>query len=131
MTHLDCDHVSGVHDFKGKKIVCAREEYEYIKFKKDDAAVFGKSSDIFGDGSVIAYLTPTHSAGSVIYRITEAGKYYLLVGDNGYMEASWQEGILPGPLYDSDNMLKCLKWIKKESENINCLGVLCAHEHTI
>lgn len=73
MTHLDCDHVSGVHDFKGKKIVCAREEYEYIKFKKDDAAVFGKSSDIFGDGSVIAYLTPTHSAGSVIYRITEAG----------------------------------------------------------
>ena len=26
MTHLDCDHVSGVHDFSGKKIICAREE---------------------------------------------------------------------------------------------------------
>ena len=147
MTHLDCDHVSGVHDFKEKKVLCAKEEYEYacknsirygkllnglvfqyINFKDDTTAIFGKSSDIFGDGSVIAYLTPTHSAGSVIYKITENEKYYLIVGDNGYMKASWEKGILPGPLYHSDNMLKCLKWIKEKSKDQNCLGVLCAHE---
>ena len=147
MTHLDCDHVSGVHDFPEKKVVCAREEYEYARknrvrygkllngltfayldFKTDAQAVFGKSADVFQDGSVIAYLTPTHSAGSVIYKITENGKYYLVVGDNGYMKASWEEGILPGPLYDPDKMLKCLEWIKEKSRDENCLGVFCAHE---
>ena len=77
----------------------------------------------------MAYLTPTHSAGSVIYKITENGKYYLVVGDNGYMKESWEKGILPGPLYNPDNMLKCLKWIKEKSKDKNCMGVLCAHEY--
>ena len=149
MTHLDCDHISGVHDFPGPKIICAKEEYayaqknsirygkllngltfDYIDFKADTQAIFVKSSDIFGDSSVIAYLTPTHSAGSVIYKIAENGKYYLVVGDNGYMKASWEEGILPGPLYHSNNMLKCLEWIKASSKDKNCLGVFCAHEPT-
>ena len=148
MTHLDCDHVSGVHDFKEKKIICAKEEYEYaqknsirygkllkglsfqyIDFSTDTEAIFGKSADIFEDGSVIAYLTPTHSAGSVIYKIIENGEYYLIVGDNGYMKESWENGILPGPLYSSENMLKCLKWIKEKSKDKNCLGILCAHEY--
>lgn len=128
MTHLDCDHISGIYDFPNKKIFCSREEhkyshinrirygkllknrtFDYIDFKDDEKAIFGKSSDIFGDGSVIAYLTPTHSAGSVIYKIIEDNKYYLVVGDNGYMKESWEKGILPGVLYDSGNMLKCLK----------------------
>lgn len=149
MTHLDCDHISGVRDFADKKIICAKEEYdyakksimrlrygklleglkfEYIDFKKDISAIFGKSSDIFGDGSVIAYLTPTHSAGSVIYKITDGKQYYLVVGDNGYMKDSWEKGILPGPLYNANNMLKCLAWIKEHSKRKECLGVLCAHE---
>ena len=72
-----------------------------------------KSSDIFGDGSVIAYLTPTHSAGSVIYKIVENEKFYLVVGDNGYMKKFWENGILPGPLYDEQNMQKCLAWINE------------------
>ena len=29
MTHLDCDHVSGVHDFMDKRVICSREEHEY------------------------------------------------------------------------------------------------------
>lgn len=147
MTHLDCDHVSGVHDFTGERVLCAKEEYdyahksrvrygklldglefEYISFSDDPEAPFGKSSDIFGDGSVIAYLTPTHSAGSVVYKITENGKYYLVVGDNGYMKASWENGILPGPLFNAQNMLKCLAWINAKSKESECLGILCAHE---
>lgn len=147
MTHLDCDHVSGVHDLTEIPVFCSREEYEYAKkkrlrygklifgidfkflnFKYDENAIFKRSADVFGDGSVIAYLTPTHSAGSVIYKISEGGYYYLIVGDNGYMKASWEEGILPGPLYNAKNMLLCLQKIKKMSEDKNCLGVYCAHE---
>lgn len=146
MTHLDCDHASGLQDFKNQKVLCAKEEYEYARknkirygkliddiafeficFQEDSNAVFGKSADIFGDGSVIAYITPTHSAGSVIYKITEDNKFYLIVGDNGYMNESWEKEILPGPLFNENNMLKCLKWIKQNSKAAHCLGVLCAH----
>lgn len=147
MTHLDCDHVSGVHDLADKRIFCAKEEYdyarkdpirygkllrglsfEYIDFTDDAAAPFLKSADVFGDGSVIAYLTPTHSAGSVIYKIEENDKYYLVVGDNGYMKESWEQCIIPGLLYDENNMRRSLKWINEQSKTEECLGVLCAHE---
>lgn len=147
MTHLDSDHTSGLKDFDNIPIYTSKEEIEYSKkdklrygklangynyrilnFKNDADAPFGKSVDIFNDGSVIAYLTPTHSAGSVIYKIVEDNKFALIVGDNGYKQDSWRKGLLPGPLYNKDNMLKCLKWIKFQEEKDNCLGIYCAHD---
>lgn len=146
MTHLDCDHISGVTDFPHVEKWCSKEEFDvvsknrlrygklvngkefhYIDFTEDTEAPFGKSADIFDDGSVIAYFTPTHSAGSVIYKIVEDEKYFLIVGDNGYMNKSWEENVLPGPLYHKENMQKCLKWIKDKSMESECLGILCAH----
>ena len=147
MTHLDCDHVSGLADFADIKVYASKEEVAFAKqkrlrygtlakdhdyhtfdFQPDTLAPFGKSCDVFGDGSVTAYLTPTHSAGSVIYKITEDERFALVVGDNGYVRDSWQKGILPGPLYNADNMKHCLKWINEQSQQPNCLGVYCAHE---
>lgn len=147
MTHLDCDHVSGLRDFSGIDIYTSAEEiafatkkkmrygrlvkgydFRHFVFKDDIQAPFDQSCDVFGDSSVIAYLTPTHSAGSVIYRISDANGFALIVGDNGYMKDSWQKGILPGPLYHAENMKHCLKWIKEQSERHDCLGVYCAHE---
>lgn len=146
MTHLDCDHISGIIDFPSIEKWCSKEEFDvacanrlrygklikgnhfqYINFTADCEAPFGQSADIFGDGTVIAYLTPTHSAGSVIYKITEDEKYCLIVGDNGYMDKSWEENVLPGPLYNAENMRKCLHWIKEMSADENCLDILCAH----
>jgi len=147
MTHLDCDHVSGLKDFPDMPVYVAEEElayairnrirygnlinghdYTFLNFTDDLAAPFGKSADIFKDGSIIAYYTPTHSAGSTIYRISENGVFYLIVGDNGYNEQSWEKGLLPGPLYNADNMRKCLNWIKEQSNKENCAVVLCAHD---
>lgn len=146
MTHLDCDHVSGVIDFPDMEKRCSKEEYDaacanrlrygnllkgnkfqYLHFTADAEAPFGQSADVFGDGSIIAYLTPTHSAGSVIYKIVENEKYFLVVGDNGYMNQSWEEILIPGPLYNEENMRKCLMWLKDRSMEEECLGILCAH----
>ena len=89
--------------------------YSYFEFKDDPLAPFNKSMDIFGDNTVIAYLTPTHSAGSVIYRINdiENNKFALIIGDNGYNE---------------ENAKLCLNWIKEQSEKENCLGIYAAHD---
>lgn len=147
MTHLDGDHVSGLNDFKDVPIYASEEEIKYAKaqfiryaglskgcsfnilaFKPDNAAPFGKACDVFGDGSVTAYLTPTHSAGSVIYKITDGDSFALVVGDNGYSEKSWQAGVIPGIVYDEDNMRLCLDWIKAQSASENCTGIYCAHD---
>lgn len=147
MTHLDCDHVSGLRDFSSIPTWASKEEIDYTKknrirygglekgysfstfdFVSDGTAPFGKSADIFGDGSIIAYLTPTHSAGSVIYRINDGERYALVVGDNGYTQDSWEKGLLPGPLYNAENMKKCLAWINKQSKDKKCIGIYCAHD---
>ena len=147
MTHLDCDHASGLKDFKNIPIYVSKEEYNasqkdrirygsfadgynysFFDFKDDPLAPFNKSMDIFGDNSVIAYLTPTHSAGSVIYKINEGDKFALIVGDNGYNEDSWKKGILPGVIFNKENTKKILEWIKEQSEKDNCLGIYCAHD---
>lgn len=147
MTHLDCDHASGLKDFDGIPIYTSKEEVEYSKkerirygklaegydyrllhFHDDPFAPFGKSADVFGDESVIAYLTPTHSAGSVIYKIINDDRFALIVGDNGYSEDSWEKGLLPGPLFDKDNMKNCLEWINEQSKQNSCVGIYCAHD---
>ena len=146
MTHLDCDHVSGLKDFEKVPVYVSEEElafsrkkrlrygniakgyeFRFLHFVDDKDAPFGQSADVFGDGSVTAYLTPTHSAGSIIYRISDGGRFALVVGDNGYKDDSWVKGILPGPLFSEDNMRQCLSWIKEQSADDRCLGVLCAH----
>ena len=147
MTHLDCDHASGLADFSNIPIYVSKEEYDYsqsnrirygsfvdgfnysfFEFKDDPEAPFKKSMDIFGDNSVIGYFTPTHSAGSVIYRVNDGDKFALFVGDNGYNEDSWKKGILPGLMYNEENTKAVLQWIKEQSEKENCLNVYCAHD---
>ncbi len=147
MTHLDCDHVSGLSDFSGIRIWASKTEISFsekkrirygklvkgldiqtFRFQKDPEAPFGRACDVYGDGSVIAYLTPTHSAGSVIYKVSDGTLYALVVGDNGYAESSWMEGKLPGPLYNEEKMIQCLAWICKKSKDPNCRGIFCAHD---
>jgi len=147
MTHLDCDHVSGCHDFKEMNIYASKDEIEYANIKKirygklikgliikpvlfkiPCQSPFNSCCDIFNDGSVIAYLTPTHSKGSVIYKISKGDKFALIVGDNGYNKESREKGYLPGPIYNKKNTLIALNWIKEQTNNKDCLGVFCAHD---
>ncbi len=153
MTHLDCDHASGLQDFADIPVYTCQDELSYARkqklrygnliaeqnfqllyWKEDEEAPFGYSCDVFLDGSCIAYMTPTHSAGSVIYKIVDGENFALVVGDNGYQRSSWENLELPGPLYDAANMQKILAWIFMMAQDEKCLGILCAHDpedHTI
>jgi glyoxylase-like metal-dependent hydrolase (beta-lactamase superfamily II) len=147
MTHLDSDHVSGLQDFSGIPIYASEEEIraagknrlrygkltkgkdiQAFEFTEDKLAPFGKSLDFYEDGTIVAYLTPTHSAGSVVYKISDGDRFALVVGDNGYKEDAWKNCVLPGPLYNAENMRRCLRWINYENRKQNCDGVYCAHD---
>lgn len=150
-THLDGDHTSGIVDLTGAKhFYTTRREIEYasknkIRYKNfwkniklealnmvdDQSAPFGKSCDLFGDGTVVIYLTIGHSAGSVAIKINDNGKFVVLAGDNGYCRASWEQLVLPGITYDKPSMLKSLSFIKLLSEKEECVAVLAAHDPEI
>lgn len=148
-THLDCDHVSGLHDLKEiPHIFTTREEWlqsqkrdvryrssfwkdlnmEIIPMEEDLNAPFGKSFDLFGDGQVKCVFTPGHSAGSMAIICQGEKGYAAFVGDDSYNEASWQRCLLPGPLYDQNAMEKTLKWVKTLSTDEHCLGIYAAHD---
>lgn len=152
MTHLDCDHASGLDAFKEfHPVFVSHEEVQYakenkvrysdklwdgveftnIEFEKDDSAPFGLSSDIFSDGSLMAYLIPGHSKGSVVYIGREGERYFAIVGDTGYNQKSWTELRMPGVVYDKDNLLHGFEWVRSMLYDKDCAGVFCAHDPAI
>lgn len=152
MTHLDCDHASGLRSLKNvKKIYTTEEEtdpdnlrnvryheafwkgisFSIYPMKEDAAAPFGRSADLFGDGSVVVYYTPTHSAGSVMIKVTENNHFVLFAGDNGYNRNSWEKLLLPGPIFHKGNMRHVLEFISELSRNRECAGIYAAHDPEI
>lgn len=147
-THLDGDHTSGIVDLPGAKHYyttgqeikyASKSKVRYRNFWKDItleplnmaddlSAPFGKSCDLFKDGSVIIYLTIGHSAGSTAVKISDNGKFVVLAGDNGYNDNSWKNIVLPGITYDKASMIKSLSFIKSLSEKEECVAVLAAHD---
>lgn len=158
LTHLDCDHASGVRQVKDAKkilvskeeVVCAAkhktrytasmwEDVSLTEFSFADNGIgpFGKSYDLFGDGSVQLVAIPGHSDGLFAVLVTgEMGKYVLLYSDGGYSTKSWQQFILSGIATDRDKQYQSLAWISKMSANKDCLESIANHDpdvipHTI
>lgn len=152
MTHLDCDHVSGLDAVAGRARVAvssdeleqaARDHVRYnaslwkgvdfapIAFEEDMLAPFGRSADLFGDGSVTAYEVPGHSAGSVVYVGREDDRYFAVVGDTGYNQRSWTELRMPGVSYDKDDLRLGLEWVRTMLADERCAGVFCAHDPAV
>lgn len=150
ITHLDCDHVSGLLPLKeAKNIYCSQQEWDIAnkggdpRYRKkfwngakmktlcmqdDSSAPFGKSVDVLGDGSFRAVLTPGHSAGSIAILAKGENGYAAFVGDDSYSRHSWEEDRLPGVLYDRKMMEVTLAWVKKLSKDRNCIGIYAVHD---
>lgn len=141
LTHLHVDHASGIADFpEATFIVTAaewkeatsgllpilkgyrRQQYDYafdfrtISFDGDGVssyATFGRTIDLFGDGSVRLASTPGHSAGhqSVILRLKE--RDMVIAGDALFREAQLEpRADLPGLMYDEHQYKRSLQEIR-------------------
>ena len=149
MTHMDIDHDSGLRLVRGaKRILVSPEEWAALRsgqvryarrpwrgipigqmpLRRDPAAPFGQSWDVWGDGSVTVFLTPGHTQGSVSIRVSGKNGFALLVGDTGYNRDSWQSLRLPGPVYDKEAMRASLAWVQSLRQDPRCLAVLAAHD---
>ncbi|MCH3910134.1 MAG: N-acyl homoserine lactonase family protein [Bacilli bacterium] len=148
MSHMDIDHASGLRLVKDSpKIYLSPEENEAIhscdpRYSKKTYkglsltsiawngtyGPFEKSWDVFGDGSVIVFLSSGHSKGSLSIKVEKDGRFILVVGDSGYNEESWEKGYLPGPVYSKEEIKKTLAWIQEQRQKKGCVACLCAHD---
>lgn len=149
MTHMDIDHDSGLRLVRdARRILVSPDEWtalhsgqvRYAKrpwqgipiglmpLTEDPAAPFSSSWDLYGDGSVVVFLTPGHTQGSVTVRISGRNGFVLIVGDTGYNRRSWESLCLPGPVYDKKTMRASLAWVQKMRQDPKCLAVLAAHD---
>lgn len=153
LTHLDCDHVSGLSQLAGaKNIICAKSEkafaYRHLvrytpsmwkntgikgfRFKKTGIGPVGKSYDLFKDGSVLLVNIPGHSAGLFAVLVkNDEGKFVLLYSDGGYASASWRKMIRPGISSDPEKQMKSLEWIKMMSEDARCVESIANHDSDV
>jgi len=141
MTHLHLDHTSAISEFSNSTFVVSETEwraaahgpspltngyrrahfdyafeYRTVDFDRADVnsyASFGRTFDLFGDGSLRLAFTPGHSAGhmSVICRLAE--RDFVIGGDCVYMLAQL-DGDEAGPPrpQDAHNLRRSLQELK-------------------
>lgn len=153
LTHLDCDHVSGVAQVRqARHILVADDEmqaamsgstqsrvrYQSSQWRdvpmtiyqwNSDQGPFNRSYDLFGDHSVELINIPGHSPGLVAVKITNPdGQYVLLTSDGAYSERSWREMVLPGIGTNRNDQLKSLRWIREQCLSPRCVAALSTHD---
>ena len=149
LTHLDCDHASGVKLVKdAKHILVAADEVKCAKkhkvrytasmwegvtltefaFADTGIGPVGKSCNLFGDGSVQLVSIPGHADGLFAVKVINNGRFVLLFSDGGYAKKSWKQMIRPGISLDPDKQLKSLQWIRDESMLPDCVESLANHD---
>ncbi|MEX1142559.1 MAG: N-acyl homoserine lactonase family protein [Thermoleophilaceae bacterium] len=138
LTHLHSDHASGISQFPDATYVVSDTEWHvaasgrqadgYLRRQFDHAfdyrtldfgdeaadsyATFGRSCDVFGDGSVRMVFTPGHTHGhcSVILRLRD--REALLVGDAAYTMRTIEESALPFRMADEHRFRRSLREIQ-------------------
>jgi N-acyl homoserine lactone hydrolase len=141
MTHLHIDHTSAISEFPGSTFVVSETEwqaaaqgaspmlngyrrahfdyafeYRTVSFDRaniDSYASFGRTFDLFGDGSIHLAYTPGHSPGhmSVIARLAE--RDFVIGGDTMYMLSQLDGSEPPPPRpYDAHNFRRSLQELR-------------------
>jgi glyoxylase-like metal-dependent hydrolase (beta-lactamase superfamily II) len=141
MTHLHSDHTSAISEFSKSTFVVSETEWEAaatgsqptlngyrrphfdyafdyrtVDFDRagiDSYASFGRTFDLFGDGSIHLAFTPGHSAGhmSVICRLKQDD--FVIGGDAMYMAAQLDgDAAMPPRPFDAHNLRRSLQELR-------------------
>jgi glyoxylase-like metal-dependent hydrolase (beta-lactamase superfamily II) len=139
MTHLHIDHASGVSQFPQATFIVTKRVWDaatdgpglkggYISRQFDHAfdwrtidfdgedvnsyKSFGRTLDLFGDGSVRLAYTPGHTLGHMSVVIRTAGPEFLVVGDAAYTMRTIRETAMPYGPHDEHEFRRSLKEVQ-------------------
>ncbi len=141
MTHMHIDHTSAISEFPQSTFVLSEQEwnaaatgprptlngyrrphfdyafdYRTVDFDRagnDSYASFGRTFDLFGDGSIRLAFTPGHSAGhiSVVCRLKQTD--FVIGGDAMYVAAQLSgDAAMPPRPFDAHNLRRSLQELR-------------------
>ena len=141
MTHMHIDHTSAISEFPRSTFVLSEQEwnaaatgprptlngyrrphfdyafdYRTVDFDRagnDSYASFGRTFDLFGDGSIRLAFTPGHSAGhiSVVCRLKQTD--FVIGGDAMYVAAQLSgDAAMPPRPFDAHNLRRSLQELR-------------------
>ena len=155
MTHMHVDHASAISDFPYATFLLSRREWDaaveprgttrgYVRRQFDHAfdyrlvdfdsssadsfATFGRSFDVFGDGSVRLVSTPGHTAGHLSVVLRLAGGEALVAGDAIYSMTTLRESHLPYNLADEHVFRRSLREIQLYAEQTPNAVIIPGHD---
>jgi glyoxylase-like metal-dependent hydrolase (beta-lactamase superfamily II) len=154
MTHLHIDHASGVSQFPNATFIVTAREWEaattggiregYVRRQFDHAfdwrtidfdgdevssfASFGRTLDLFGDGSVRLAYTPGHTLGHMSLVIRTAGPEFLIVGDAAYTMRTIRENAMPYGPHDEHEFKRSLREVQRYLEQTPGAAVCPGHD---
>lgn len=154
LTHLDADHVGGLHELRGaKRFLLPEDEYFWscrtvFKARQPRALWYDPAMerryyrgspmgpnrwaiDLFGDESIRMVNVPGHTDGQAAILIQNGGAFVLLAADAAFSPRNWEEKITPGFGFSREWQLKSLKWIAEMAADPACKGVLCSHDPAV
>lgn len=159
LSHLHCDHADGLRLVKdAKKIMTSqvelaaahRDKFHYLgnewrgvniqpfELKSSGIGPFGRSFDLFGDGSLEMVWVPGHAAGlcATIIRSYENDQTVLLTADAAYAHKSWKNNLRPSVVVNAKQAEQSLAWVKQMADNPTVIETLANHDadvvpHTI
>jgi N-acyl homoserine lactone hydrolase len=155
MTHLHYDHAGAIAAFPQATFVVDAAEwraarsggftkgyshklidhaFDWREIDFDDPrvesfATFGRTVDLFGDGSIRLLSTPGHSKGhmSVLLRL-QSGRELLLTADAAYARRTIDEELVPVFVDDIHRYLRSLREIRRYVEQTPGAEVICGHD---
>jgi N-acyl homoserine lactone hydrolase len=155
MTHLHVDHASAISDFPTATYLLSRREWEaaveprgaprgYVRRQFDHAfdyrlldfdssaadsfATFGRSFDVFGDGSVRLVSTPGHTFGHLSVVLRLGGGEALVAGDAIYSLRTMRDSHLPYRVVDEHLFRRSLREIQRYAEQTPDALIIPGHD---
>ncbi|MFT4049039.1 MAG: N-acyl homoserine lactonase family protein [Solirubrobacterales bacterium] len=155
MTHLHVDHAGALNEIEDCTVVVSRDEWRSAHGKKllargyvrrqydlghdvrmvdfsadsiNSFATFGRSFDLFGDGSIVLVSTPGHTYGHMSVVVRLADRECLIAGDAIYTRNSLDAGEVPLVLADEHNYKRSVREIRAYKQMTPSALVIPGHD---
>jgi N-acyl homoserine lactone hydrolase len=154
MTHLHSDHASAISEFPQATFVVSKPEWEaavdqgqlhgyvtrqfdhgfdyrLLDFEGPDASSFsgfGRSFDLFGDGSVRTVFTPGHTLGHMSVVLRTSGREVLVAGDAIYLRETLEHSHLPYRIEDEHLFRRSLREIQQYRRETPSALIIPGHD---